>query len=183
MIENITQLLSDVNKGDEKAMESLFPAIYKELRQIAHRQLGKVWSVDTICTTVLVNEAYLKLVGSKKLESNDRSHFFAIAAKAMRQILINYSKQKQTLKRGLEWQATASIDELSVNSKLEQIISIDEALRELESLDPDLVKLVELRFFAGLNEQETAKILNISERSVRRNWQKAKALLARALST
>jgi RNA polymerase sigma factor (TIGR02999 family) len=182
MNENFTQILSNCQQGDEQALEKLFPIIYQELRSIAHRQLGNVWAVETICTTALVNEAYLKLAGSDKIVSHDRNHFFAIAAKAMRQILINYSKQKQTQKRGVEWQKTDSVDNLEQSDKnIDELIAIDRALTELEVIDPELSRLVELRFFAGMTETEVAKILGISDRSVRRNWQKAKVLLANAI--
>lgn len=182
MLENFTQILSTYQQGDEQALEKLFPVIYNELRSIAHRQLGKVWAVETICTTALVNEAYLKLAGNNNLVSHDRNHFFAIAAKAMRQILINYSKQKQTQKRGVEWQKTDNVDNLvQSGNKIEELIAIDQALTELEEIDPELSRLVELRFFAGMTEVEVAQILGISDRSVRRNWQKAKVLLANAI--
>ncbi|MCW8997206.1 MAG: ECF-type sigma factor, partial [Kangiellaceae bacterium] len=137
MIENFTQMLSSYQQGDENALEKIFPVIYQELRRIAHRQLGNVWAVETICTTALVNEAYLKLSGSENIVSQDRNHFFAIAAKAMRQILINYSKQKQTQKRGAEWQKTGSVDDLKQDDKnIDELIAIDRALTELESFDP-----------------------------------------------
>lgn len=182
MIENFTQVLSNYQEGDEQALGKLFPIIYQELRSIAHRQLGNVWAVETICTTALVNEAYLKLAGSNKIVSHDRNHFFAIAAKAMRQVLINYSKQKQTQKRGAELRKTSNIDSLTQSEKnIDELITIDRALTELEELDPELSRLVELRFFAGMTEIEVAKILGISDRSVRRNWQKAKVLLANAI--
>ena len=182
MIDNFTQMLSNCQQGDENALEKIFPIIYQELRNIAHRQLGNVWSVETICTTALVNEAYLKLSGSEKFVSQDRNHFFAIAAKAMRQILINYSKQKQTQKRGAEWQKTSNVEELRQDEKnIDELIAIDRALTELETFDPELGRLVELRFFAGMTEVEVAELLGMSDRSVRRNWQKAKVLLANAI--
>ena len=182
MTQDITQLLCDYQNGDEAAMESLFPFIYKELHQIAHRQLKNVWSVETICTTALVNEAYLKLASGSEHNAKNRNHFFAIAAKAMRQILINYSKQKQAKKRGGEWQRTDSVDALEDSEKnIDNILAIDRALTELEMLDPPLCRLVELRFFAGMTEQEVASVLGVTERTVRRNWQKAKLLLAKAI--
>jgi len=182
MDENFSIILSNYRNGDQEALNELFPVIYKELRKIAHQQLGKVWAVDTICTTALVNEAYLKLIGNENLQSQDRTHFFAIAAKAMRQILINYSKQKQTAKRGADAQVTSSVEEISDDaSSLEEVIAIDKALTELEVLDPNLAKLVELRFFAGMTEVEAAEVLEVSDRTVRRNWLKAKMLLAKAM--
>ncbi|MCO7225490.1 ECF-type sigma factor [Pleionea sp. CnH1-48] len=180
---DITQLLSDSQSGDSKAVEELYPIIYDELHRIAHQQLQKVWAVETLCTTALVNEAYLKLIKFDNNKANNRNHFFAIAAKAMRQILINYAEQKQAQKRGGEWQKITQDDSLSsTQHNIELLLSVHYALEELETLDEELCKLVELRFFAGMTEEELASLFEVSPRTIRRNWKKARALLAQAMA-
>ena len=155
----------------------------QELHQIAHRQLVKSWSVDTICATVLVNEAYIKLVNSQQVSFSNRAHFFAIAATAMRQIIINYAQQKQTKKRGDGWQKVTYEEAfISDQQHPELLLSVSYALDEVEAIDPDLARLVEMRFFAGMTEAEIAAIMGVTDRTVRRNWKKAKALLMHALS-
>jgi len=182
MVEEITQLLADHQSGKKYAIEKLYPVIYEELRVIAHGQLKRAWGVDTICTTALVSEVYIKLIGFDKSKANDRRHFFAIAAKAMRQIILSYAEKKNAKKRGSEWKSVSQT-EFGVNAEqnIEDLILIDKALAELESVDEDLHKLVELRFFSGMTEQELAEYFEVSTRTIRRNWQKAKLLMSRLM--
>ena len=179
-----TQLLSDCQKGETGSMEYLFPVVYQELRDIARQQLRKAWSVETISTTALVNEAYLKLVNHQQSSPSNRAHFFAIAATTMRHVLINYAEQKQAQKRGGDWQQVTFNDAAIKEEKnTNTLLAVNEALAQVKMVDGELARLVELRFFAGMTESEIAALFDLSERSVRRNWIKAKALLAKALES
>ena len=179
---DITQILNSYQTGQPELMEQLFPIVYHELRRTAHNQLKHAWSVDTICTTALVNEAYIKLVNNQKSLPTSRAHFFAIAATAMHQILINYAEQKTAQKRGRDWkQVTSDEAVLKAEFDIETLLDIDKALDQIKELDEELARLVELRFFAGMTDNEIAQLFRITDRTVRRNWVKAKALLAQAL--
>jgi RNA polymerase sigma factor (TIGR02999 family) len=181
---DITSLLNDGNLDQIELMNRLFPVVYQELHRIAHKQLKKSWSVETICTTALVNEAWIKLAKGPPSQLANRSHFFAIAAKAMRQILINYAEERRAVKRGGDWQKTTLDEALKQpESNLQNLLAIDSALTKIESIDASLVALVEMRFFAGMTETEIAEALGVTDRTVRRNWIKAKALLARMLES
>jgi len=180
--QDITQLLSDYQSGNERALNALFPAVYDELKQIAGRHLRKSWSVDTISATALVNEAYLKLIRQEEDSYANRAHFFAVAATAMRHIIINYAQQKKTGKRGQGWQQVTYEEAILANEHSPVLLlKINQALEEISTLDEKLARLVELRFFAGMTEVEIATVEGVSERTVRRNWKKAKALLMQAL--
>ena len=183
MNQDITQLLSAYEDGQKDALNELFPVVYQHLHQIALKQLNKSWSVETISATVLVNESYLKLAGNAGLKFNSRAHFFAVAAKAMRQIILNYAEQKQAEKRGSGWQRVTLEQELIADEHAaETMLSVGHAIDEVEQLDTDLARLIEMKFFAGMTETEIAAVLEQSERTVRRNWKKAKALLIQAMS-
>ncbi len=180
---DITRLLSDYQSGNEEAINDLFPAVYQELHAIANRQLRKSWSVETICATVLINESYLKLIQGQQVDFTDRAHFFAIAATAMRQIILNYAAQKQTAKRGADWKRVTVEEALLVDEHhADTLLSIGLALEQVASIDEQLAHLVEMRFFAGMTETEIASVQGVSDRTVRRNWIKAKALLMQALA-
>lgn len=179
---NVTQLIKQYRQGDNSSADKLFSIVYQELRKIARQQLRKAWSVDTIQTTSLVNEAYLKLLDQNQCDANDRAHFFALSATAMRQIIINYAEQKQAKKRGGDWvQTTLAGVEATSEINVDNVVFVDKALKILQSIDKDLCQLVELRFFAGMSETEIAAVMKVTERTVRRNWRKAKALLARIM--
>lgn len=183
MNKEITQLLSDYSLGDNRALDALFPMVYEELRLMAHHHLRKSWSMETVCATALINEAYLKLVARKENSYANRAHFFAVSATAMRQIIINYAERKNAQKRGLDWQRVTFDDALvSETHSLELLTTINDALSEIEEIDAALARLVELRFFAGMTEAEIALITAVSERTVRRRWRKAKALLMKVLA-
>lgn len=179
---DITQLLNDHLRGHDEVLDHLFPVVYQELRKIARNQLRKVWAVDTICTTALVNEAYLKLLNNQQAQAGNREHFFAIAATAMRHVLINYAEHKQAQKRGGDWQQV-TFDEAGLQGaqNVSTLLAVNDALEEIRALDEDLARLVEMRFFGGMNETEIAVVLAVNERTVRRNWQKARTLLSQCL--
>lgn len=182
MIGDITQLLYDQATLNDEANSQLYNAVYDELHSIAHRQLRSSWGVETINTTGLVSEVYIKLANSKLNQAQNRNHFFAIAATAMRQIIINYAEQKNSMKRGKDWKPLSDSNfEPSVQLELDTLILINEALSKLSNIDKGLTQLVELKFFAGLTEEEIAKVYGVSSRTIRRNWTKAKLILANSL--
>lgn len=179
---SVTQLLNSYRGGAKDAFPDLFSQVYGELRQIAAREKRRVFNADTINTSALVNEAYLKLVSQEALNLENRAHFFAVSSMAMRQILINHIEKKNARKRGgdqlrVTLETMANGDDVTI----EGLLSINSALEKLQGIDEKLVSLVEMRFFAGMTESETAKVMGTTERTVRRNWSKAKALLQHIL--
>jgi RNA polymerase sigma factor (TIGR02999 family) len=178
----ITRLLNSISQGDRHALNRLFPIVYAELRSLAHRQLARIRPGDTLQTTALVHEAYLKLLGTARPEWHDRRHFFAVASRAMRQITVDYARTQAAQKRGGHAQVL-SLDEhqLPVADRPHELVRLDGALTELEALSERPAKIVELRFFGGLSVEETASAMDISERTVKREWQKARAFLFDAL--
>ena len=179
----ITRLLNDWHQGDAEACDKLFPLVYQELNGIAHVQLNRMWNLNTINTTVLVHEAYLKLAAQSEGNWHNRAHFLAVCASAMRQILINYAEQKQSLKRGGDWKRVTMPEALNAeNVNSDNLLFIESALKDLTSLDERLGKIVEMRFFGGMNENEIACVLGVTDRTVRREWKKAKALLSQTLA-
>lgn len=180
----ITQLLVAARQGEPKAMDRLFPLVYNELHGMARRRLSGRRPGQTLDTTALVHEAYLKMVDQTQARWNDRSHFLAVSAIAMRHILVDYARRKAAQKRGGEEQHVVLEEgELGVAARVEEILAIDQALTSLAERSERLSKLVELRFFAGLSVEETAGVLEVSERTVKRDWRKAKAYLYRELSS
>ena len=176
--QEITRLLRSLSQGDRGAIDHLFPLVYDELRRIAHRQFQQSRTSHTLNTTALVHEAYLKLVDQTRLEARDRAHFFAIAARAMRQVLVDHARKHGTLKRGGRWNRVALDDHaLAVEDRAEMLLALDDALARLANLDERLSRVVECRFFGGMTDQETAAALETSERTVRRAWLKAKLWL------
>jgi RNA polymerase sigma factor (TIGR02999 family) len=166
----------------------LFPTAYQELKRLAHNQLRRAWSIETMQTTALINETYLKLFEHQSPACSDKRHFFALCAKAMRQILINYAEQKQAQKRGGDLARVTYSEALFQSDKhtsynLDTLLAIDQALDQLAEIDERLCEMVELRFFAGLTETDLAQVFEVNERTIRRSWSKAKALLALALGT
>ncbi|MGH7516168.1 MAG: sigma-70 family RNA polymerase sigma factor [Gemmatimonadales bacterium] len=179
----ITDLLTELRNGRREAMDQLLPLVYDELRRIAHRTLGPGRTSETLGTTALVHEAYLKLVNQSRAEWNDRVHFFAVAATAMRQLLVDHARARSAVKRG-GGRRRVSLDEtqLSVEEQAETLLELDQALTKLSRLDERLGRVVECRFFGGLTEEETAEVLGVTARTVRRDWVKAKGLLYEELS-
>lgn len=179
---DITTQLQAWQAGDPTARERLFPLVYDELRLIAHRQLQRERPGHTLDTTALVHEAYLRLAGSTSQEFSDRAHFFAMAATAMRRILVDYARRYRTEKRGAAPRRVSLTDTMLVaEERADTLLAVDEALGELARIDPRLSRVVECRFFAGLTEEETAETLGVTSRTVRRDWTKAKGWLLRTL--
>ena len=179
----ITRLLSDWAGGDRDALERLTPLVHAELRRIARRQMGGERQGHTLQATALVNEAYLRLAGQDGFEWRDRAHFYAVCAQVMRHVLIDHARAHARDKRGggalhIELNEAA----LMGGEGASELVALDEALRELEEVDPQKGRVVELRYFAGLSIEETAEVLNISPTTVRREWRRAKAWLYRALA-
>lgn len=176
--EAITRMLGELRAGSKDAESRLIEAVYPELRRIAGHYLRAERPGHTLQATALVNEAWLQLVGQKETDWQDRSHFFAVAAQLMRRILVDYARQKKAQKRDGARQRVELTDGLAVSEeRLDEIILIDEALNRLGEWDPRQCRVVELRFFSGLTENEVAEILGVAPRTVKRDWQVAKAWL------
>jgi RNA polymerase sigma factor (TIGR02999 family) len=157
----------------------LFPLVYEELRRLARGQVQRSFSPPTLNATGLVHEAYLKLLGSGPIQAENRAHFLAIAGRAMRQVLVDHARQRATKKRGGDWAPTTLLDgHQAVQVDFTEMLALNEAI---ESLDRRQRQIVEARFFAGLEETEIAALLGVSERTVRREWVKARAWLVRSL--
>jgi len=178
----LTQALFECRGGDREAFEQVFSLLYDDLRQVAHRQLCRLRFGHTLDTTVLVHEAYLKLNQKHRIESTDRAHFLAILGCAMRQIIVDYARQRYALKRGGDLaRVTFDESEIAVNHDVDQLIALDDAMARLGELDERLVRIVECRFYAGMTEQETADALEVSKSTVQRDWIRARAWLRLAL--
>ena len=175
---DVTDLLVDWGNGDQGALNELMPLVYGELRRLASRHLRHERPGHTLQTTALVNEAYLKLVDQRNMTWQNRVHFFATAAQAMRHILVDYARNRRALKRGADY-CKLSLDEAVVSSeeKDPDLLSLDEALKSLAAIDPQQSRVVELRVFGGLTVEETAEALGVSPRTVKREWSTAKAWL------
>jgi RNA polymerase sigma factor (TIGR02999 family) len=177
--DDVTGILSAVRAGDRSAVDRLFPLVYDELRRLAGGQLRRHAPSPTLQATGLVHEAYLKMVGGAGVPAADRAHFLAIAARAMRQVLIDRARGRARQKRGGGWQQTTLSDGHRVlDLAMDDVLALDRALAELE---PRQREVVEYRFFAGMEEAEIAGVLGVSERTVRRDWVKARAWLFRSL--
>ena len=167
---------------DSGALSDAFEASYAELRRLARRQLRRLRPGQTLTTTALVHEAYLKL-GKAFITPADRNHFLALAARAMRQILVDYARRRASGKRGGGLRpATLDGDSIPVEALADEMLGIDRALTRLEALDERLARIVEWRFFGGMSEEDVAAALGITARTVRRDWQKARAFLFRELA-
>lgn len=179
----VTQMLKQVSAGDPRAASELLPLVYAELRKLAQSRMAKTPPGNTLQPTALVHEAYMRMVGSDAPSWNSRGHFFAAAAQAMRQILVEQVRRKASLKRGGEFDRVA-VDpgELAIAEPSEDILALDEALKELEKRDPRKAQLVNLRFFAGLTTEEAAAALGVSVPTAERDWRFVKALLRSQLS-
>jgi RNA polymerase sigma factor (TIGR02999 family) len=178
----VTRLLVAARQGDHGALGRLMPFVYDELRIVARQQLRRR-PRHTLDTTGLVHETYLRLVDQSQAIWKDRAHFLASAAVAMRHILVDQARRRTARKRGgEEIRVTLDEAELGIDERAVEILALDEALTTLADLSERLARLVELRFFGGLTEEETAEALGTSERTVRRDWQKARAYLYLALS-
>lgn len=183
----ITQLLAAYSGGEPSAFDRLLPLVYEELRVAAHRQLRRRRpGGQTLDTTALVHDAYLKLIDHQRAGWRDRNHFMAVATLAMRQILVDHARRRAAGKRGGNEQVVTLEEGRmrdAAGSRAVEILALDQALHKLAGLDERLAKLVELRFFGGLSVEETAEVLDVSERTVKRDWRKARAFLYRLLES
>ena len=181
--QEVTRLLVNWSKGDQKALEQLTPLVYSELRRLAQRFLRRERSDHTLQSTALVHEAFLRLIDQRSVQWQNRAHFFGVAAQLIRRILVDYARSRHTAKRGAD-AVKLSLDEaLGVGESRDlDLVALDEALENLARLDPQQSRIVELRFFTGLSIEETAEVLGISPATVKRDWVTAKALLYRELT-
>ena len=177
--QQITQLLKEWSKGNQAVLDDLMPLVYDELRRQASRYLRNERQGHTLQTTALIHEAYLKLIGINQIEWQNRAHFFAIASTAMRRILVDYARERKREKRGgiAENLPLTEALQISSNEKSVDLIALDEALNRLAKLDERQARVVELRYFSGLSNDETAEVLGVSNATVRNDWNLAKAWL------
>jgi RNA polymerase sigma factor (TIGR02999 family) len=179
----ITRLLADWSKGDRDALERLTPLVHAELRRIARRQMGRERPGHTLQTTALINEAYLRLAGREGFEWHDRLHFFAVCAQVMRHVLVDHARARARDKRGAgALQVSLGGAGLVAAERSADLLALDEALRALETADPQKGRVVELRYFAGLTVEETAEVLGVAPITVRREERRARAWLHRLMS-
>ncbi len=181
-VSDVTRLLDAWRAGEQGALERLVPLVYGELRRLAHARMRAESPEATLQTTALVNEAYLRLVGRQQVPWQNRAHFFAVCAEAMRCILVDAARARQTQKRGGEI-TVVPFDEARVRPADPPgfLLALDEALKELGQADPRQARVVELRYFGGLTREETADVLDVSVETVTRDWRMAKLWLVRAL--
>ncbi|SRR6266571_2772700 len=179
----ITQLLAEWSEGSQAALDKLYPLVYQELRRLAHGYLKRERKGHTLQTTALINEAYLRLVDQKHVRWANRSHFFGISAQIMRRILIDHARRYDYSKRG-GGALKISLDEAAIVAKERgrALLRLDEALNSLAKIDPRRSRVVELRYFGGLNNEEISGVLKISENTVTRDWNMARAWLYQELS-
>lgn len=188
--DSVVRLLEALERGNPEAVDELFELLYGELKTLAKRQRQRWQGDHTLNTTVLVHEAYLKLVGQSRIGVESRAHFLALAARAMRHILCNRARERGAKKRGgrmdrvsLDGPMTGAVELPFAERESETLVALDEALRRLEGLDPRQGGVVECRFFGGLTVEETATALGISPRTVKRDWAMAQAWLHREMTS
>jgi RNA polymerase sigma-70 factor (ECF subfamily) len=179
----VTQLLGDWSGGDERALEKLIPLVQPELHRLAHHYMSRERAGHTLQTTALLDEAYLLLVDHSKRNWQNRTHFVAAAARLMRRIMVDHARERRSLKRG-GGALKVTLDEAAAvtETRSEELLALDDALERLAGLDLRKSQIVELRYFGGLTVEETAEFLKLSQRTVEREWNMAKAWLYRALS-
>jgi len=180
--QNITKLLLDWRNGDSEALDRLMPLVYEELRRMANNYMRNERRGHTLQTSALVNEAYLRLVDHENIAWQNRAHFFGVAAQAMRRILVDHARTRNYQKRGGAAQQV-SLDDAAMlaDGRPAELIALDEALDELAKIDPRKSRVVELRYFGGLNIEETAEALGVSIPTVVRDWNTAKVWLMREM--
>ena len=179
----VTELLARARSGDSSALANVFPLIYDELRRLAQQQLRREPDGHTLSPTALVHEAYMRLIDYTRTEWAGRAHFMAVAATAMRRILVDHARGHRSVKRGGALRRV-SLDsvELGTEDRADLLIAVDEALERLKQLDPRQAQVVECRFFGGMTEEETAEALGIGLRTAKRDWAKAKSWLHREVA-
>jgi RNA polymerase sigma factor (TIGR02999 family) len=180
---HITQLLVEWSDGNQSALDQLYPLVYDELHRLARRYMSRERKGHTLQTTALINEAYVRLVDQRNVHWANRSHFFAISAQIMRRILIDHARRHAYAKRGGGAQQVSLEESATVTPvKSLELIRLDEALKSLSEMDPRRGQVVELRYFGGLNNEEIAGVLNVSENTVTRDWNMARAWLYQQLT-
>jgi RNA polymerase sigma factor (TIGR02999 family) len=173
----ITELLMAARQGDRTALDAAFTRVYRELRSIAEGQLRRVSGGQTLSTTVVVHEAYLRLINARGITSENRSHFFALAATVMRRLLLNHARYHLARNRGGGRPLPLESADVPIESRAAGLVELDAALTRLEAMDERLARVVELRYYAGLSVQETAEVLGVTDRTVKRDWRAARAFL------
>jgi RNA polymerase sigma-70 factor (ECF subfamily) len=181
--EEVTQLLKNWRNGDQSALDKLMPLVYDELHRMAHRYMRRERAGHTLQTSALVNEAYLRLVGQRDIEWQNRAHFFAVAAQVMRRLLVDYARGRKYAKRGGD-RLQVTLDEKvgAFEGQPAEVLAVHEALEKLAVIDHRKSQLVELRYFGGMSVEETAEVLGVSGITVKREWLKAKAWLYREIN-
>ena len=182
----VTLLLTELREGNQEAANRLMPLIYSELRRMAGSYMQRERPAHTLQATALVNEVYMRLAGGASVPWQSRAHFFGIAARAMREVLLDYARSHIAGKRGGKDAQKVDIDAeqlRGLSPKIENVIAIDEVLQRLERIDPRQSRLIELRFFAGLSVEEAAEVMGVSPVTIKREWRLAKAWLHRELET
>ena len=179
----VTQLLLRWSEGDKAALGKLMPLVYRELRRLAGHYMRRERPGHTLQASALVNEAYLRLVDYRRMQWQNRAHFFAVAAQAMRRVLVEHARSRQYAKRGGTAQRI-SLDDVAVltDQQAAELVALDDALTSLEALDDRKARIVELRYIGGLSIEEAAETLGVSTATVERDWRSAKAWLYRAIS-
>jgi RNA polymerase sigma factor (TIGR02999 family) len=182
--DEITQLLLSWNKGDERALDELTPLVYGELRRLARAYMGRERQNHTLQTSALINEAYLRLIDQERVDWQDRAHFFAVAARIMRNILVDHARRYQSAKRGAGAEQVPLDESESANSQsAAELVNLDEALRSLAAFDSRKSQIVELQFFGGLSIKEISEFLKISPATVKRELQASKLWLHRLMTS
>jgi RNA polymerase sigma factor (TIGR02999 family) len=180
----ITRLLLAWGQGEQSALEKLVPLVHAELRHIARYYMMGERHGHTLQTTALVNEAYMRLVDSQKVNWQSRAHFFAISAQLMRRVLVDHARARNYKKRGAgEYNVTLDESKIGPQERGQDLVALDDALEELVKVDPRKSKVVELRFFGGLSVEETSEVLKVSQDTVLRDWRLAKAWLRREMAS
>ena len=180
--QQVTRVLQDVGAGRAQASQQLLPLVYEELLVIARQRLRDERAHHTLNATALVHEAYMRLVGDTAGGWENRAHFFGAAARAMRQVLIDYARKRGRAKRGGDQpRIPLNVVDLAVEAPVEDVLAVDRAVEKLAAKDPRMAEVVQLRFYAGLSVEETAAALGMSERTVRREWSLARAWMMREL--
>jgi RNA polymerase sigma factor (TIGR02999 family) len=181
---SVTQLLIEWREGDQTALDRLIPLVYEEMRRLARYYMRRERREHTLQTTALINEAYIRLVEHKGMRWQNRAHFYAVAAQAMRRILVDHARSRNYEKRGggghmVELDEAATV----AREQAAEMVALDEALNNLAVVDPRQSKVVELRYFGGMNVEETAEVLGVSSVTVMRDWRAAKAWLLREITS
>lgn len=179
----VTGLLVDWGNGNQAALDELIPLVYDELRRLAGRYMRRENQGHTLQTSALINEAYLRLVDQKSIRWQNRAHFFGVAARLMRQILVDHARSRSRAKRGGGAQLVSLAEQCVISQEIEDLINLDDALKNLSEMDARKSQIVEMKFFGGLTTEEVAEVLKVTTRTVEREWRKAKAWLYKAVTS